>query len=133
MIGLDTNVLVRYFAQDDTIQSSAATAIIERFSEHKPGFVSTTALIELAWVLERCYHTPKTELVRILEILLKSREITTENAPLARQALLLFAHGNAGFADCLIERAGVAAGCEYTFTFDRKAVDALPSMKPLTL
>jgi predicted nucleic-acid-binding protein len=128
MIGLDTNVLARYFAQDDVAQAHAATEIIERFSDDEQGFVSATALVELTWVLDRCYHLQKAELVRILDSLLKSREIVVENAALAHQALRLYAQCKAGFADCLIERAGAAAGCEFTFTFDQDAAAALVGM-----
>jgi len=131
MIGLDTNILARYFAQDDEAQSRAATTVIENLTEHSPGFVSTTALAELAWVLERRYGVDKPALVRIYDTLCKSREIAVENAPLVQQALRLFAHNNASFADCLIERAGNAAGCEYTLTFDRKAAAVSPGMKRL--
>jgi predicted nucleic-acid-binding protein len=54
MIGLDTNVLVRYLTQDDPIQSPKATAIIERhLTEQNPGFVSVVAMVETAWVLDR--------------------------------------------------------------------------------
>jgi predicted nucleic-acid-binding protein len=129
MIGLDTNVLVRYFAQDDAKQASAATEIIESFSDDAPGFVSAIVLVELTWVLERSYHLQKAELVRILDNLLKSRELVVENAPLAHQALRLYAQCKAGFADCLVERNGSAAGCEFTFTFDRTAATALAGMK----
>lgn len=55
MIGLDTNVLVRYFAQDDEIQSKKATALMESLSPERPGYVSQVALIEVVWVLGRCY------------------------------------------------------------------------------
>jgi len=45
MIGLDTNILVRYLAQDDPIQSPLATDIIEyRLTEGNPGFISIVDL-----------------------------------------------------------------------------------------
>ena len=54
MIGLDTNVLVRYLAQDDPAQSARATEIIERrLSDENPGFVSVVAMAEMVWVLQR--------------------------------------------------------------------------------
>jgi predicted nucleic-acid-binding protein len=54
MIGLDTNVLVRYMAQDDPIQAEIATDLIERrLTERDPGFISVVAMTETAWVLER--------------------------------------------------------------------------------
>ena len=48
MIGIDTNVLVRYIAQDDPTQSKKATALIERgCSEDSPGFIGHVALVEV--------------------------------------------------------------------------------------
>ncbi len=38
MIGLDTNVLVRYFAQDDPVQSRKASALIESLTAERPGY-----------------------------------------------------------------------------------------------
>jgi predicted nucleic-acid-binding protein len=32
MIGIDTNVLIRYLIQDDEVQSSKATKLIEQYS-----------------------------------------------------------------------------------------------------
>lgn len=50
MIGLDTNVLVRYLAQDDPTQSPRATEIIEQeISKEKPGYISSVVLVETVW------------------------------------------------------------------------------------
>jgi predicted nucleic acid-binding protein len=47
MIGLDTNILVRYLTQGDPIQSPMAREIIERrLTEENPGFVSIVAMVE---------------------------------------------------------------------------------------
>jgi integrase len=47
MIGLDTNVLVRYLTQDDPVLSRKAREIIERrLTEEKPGFASIVAMVE---------------------------------------------------------------------------------------
>jgi predicted nucleic-acid-binding protein len=54
MIGLHTNILVRYLTQDDPVQSRKATEIIERrLTEEQPGFVSIVAMVETVWVLDR--------------------------------------------------------------------------------
>jgi predicted nucleic-acid-binding protein len=55
MIGLDTNVLVRYIAQDEPTQSKIATDFVERLTERDLGFISVVAMTETAWVLERAY------------------------------------------------------------------------------
>ncbi|NUT62667.1 type II toxin-antitoxin system VapC family toxin [Herbaspirillum sp. C9C3] len=121
MIGLDTNVLARYFAQDHPQQSARATALIESLDAQHPGFLCQIALAELVWVLQSAYKVRKPQLVCIIERLLMAPEIVVENTESTLQALHRFAESTAGFADCLIERCGHQAGCSDTLTFDRKA------------
>lgn len=121
MIGLDTNVLVRYIAQDDAMQSPVASAIMAGLSPENPGFVSSVSLVELVWVMQRCYKASKPEVAAILERLLRTQELVVENIETAIQALNVFAASNAQFSDCLIERSGNRAGCGHTLTFDANA------------
>ena len=124
MIGLDTNVLVRYFTQDDPVQSAKASELIESLTTASPGFVSLVSIVELVWVLQSCYQSAKSEVVTVLETLLRTRELTVEHAEVIWQALRKFVANKADFADCLIERCAHAAGCEYSATFDLNAVKA---------
>jgi predicted nucleic-acid-binding protein len=121
MIGLDTNVLVRYIAQDDARQSLRATALIESFSNANRGFVSLVAIVELVWVMDRSYRATKGEIVAIIGTLLRIQTIVVENAEVIQQAVHLYATSTADFADCLIERSAHQAQCSETVTFDRKA------------
>ncbi|MBO0495800.1 type II toxin-antitoxin system VapC family toxin [Pseudomonas sp. Marseille-Q1929] len=131
MIGLDTNVLVRYVTQDDPIQSAKASDLIESLTTLSPGFVSLVSVVELVWVLQSCYQSAKSDVVMVLETLLRTRELTIEHAETLWQALRRFTASKADFADCLIERCAHAAGCEYTATFDLNAAKAA-GMKRLT-
>lgn len=131
MIGLDTNVLVRYVTQDDPVQSAKASDLIESLTTLSPGFVSLVSVVELVWVLQSCYQSAKSDVVMVLETLLRTRELTIEHAETLWQALRRFTASKADFADCLIERCGHAAGCEYTATFDLNAAKAA-GMKRLT-
>ncbi|MCS4310701.1 putative nucleic-acid-binding protein [Pseudomonas sp. SJZ103] len=124
MIGLDTNVLVRYVTQDDPVQSPKASELIESLTTLSPGFVSLVSVVELVWVLQSCYQSAKNDIVVVLETLLRTRELTIEHAEVIWQALRRFTANNADFADCLIERCAHAAGCEYTATFDLSAAKA---------
>ena len=121
MIGLDTNVLVRYIAQDDAKQSPKAMRLIESLSADARGYVSVVAVVELAWVLTDCYKMTKGELCEVLETLLRTKEIVVAHADIVWLALRLFKGGNADFADCLIERFAGSDGCDYSATFDRNA------------
>jgi predicted nucleic-acid-binding protein len=124
MIGLDTNVVVRYVTRDDPAQTATAAKAMDSLSADSPGFLSLIVIVELVWVLETAYHFKKSQIEQVLEILLRSKELVIERAEIVAQALRKFSAGRADFADCLIERAGHAAECQYTVTFDRNAVAA---------
>lgn len=122
MIGIDTNVLVRYIAQDDPAQSRRATALIEReCSESDPGFVALVVLAELVWVAETCYSASREEQRRIVRRILETRQLMVQDAETVWQALRAFERGKADFADCLVECTAAAAGCIRTVTFDKGA------------
>lgn len=124
MIGLDTNVLVRYVAQDDPKQSPAATKLIESLTVEAPGFVSVVSVVELVWVLSGCYGSTKSEICEVLETLLRTKELVVAQADTVWKALRMFREGKADFADCLIERSANEAGCGHTVTFDHSAAKA---------
>ena len=121
MIGLDTNVLGRYVAQDEPVQSAKASALIESLSTNAPGFVAMVSVVDLVWVLQSCFKATKPEIVAVIETLLRTKEQKVERAEVVWQALRRFTQANADFADCLIERCAHAADCDYTVTFDSKA------------
>ncbi len=121
MIGIDTNILVRFFAKDDVVQSARAKAFLQTLSPGSPGFVSLICLIELVWVLRSQYDLGKAQLVERLEQLLNSPELILESQEAVAQAMQRFARVKADFADCLIERSGHALGCHETVTFDEGA------------
>lgn len=124
MIGLDTNVLVRYVMQDDPKQSQKASRVIESLTPEAPGFVPLVALVELVWVLSSCYDLTREQIGQGLEALLHAKELVLDRAEQVSQALRTFRAGSADFAGCLIERTAAAAGCEKTMTFDAGAVKA---------
>lgn len=122
MIGLDTNVLVRYIVRDDPAQTALADHCIEyTCSREEPGYISHLVLAELIWVLECGYGYPRPMLGEVLVTLLSSEEIRIQDAPLIRLALGAFLAGAADFADCLIGALHRRAECETTVTFDKKA------------
>jgi len=122
MIGLDTNILVRYLAQDDPVQSLLATEIIEaRLSEWEPGFVSTVAMVETVWVLDRAYGLADDEIARAIERMLQIDVLAIEKEQEVFTAMIALKDGQGSFADALIAALGAAAGCTHTWTFDRQA------------
>ena len=122
MIGLDTNVVVRYLAQDDAKQSAAASRLFEEvLSPADPGFVSAIVLCELAWVLAECYGADRARIRGALEGLLAARQIAVETPDIVRRALRAWADSGADFADALLGEVAAAHGAAKTLTFDRAA------------
>jgi len=122
MIGLDTNVLVRYFTQDDPAQSRQATQIIERrLTEEKPGFISLVTMAETVWVLDRTYEMSNHEIASVVERMLQADTLSVQNEQEVFSAMIALKKGAASFSDALISALGTWFGCAYTLTFDRKA------------
>ncbi|MCD2449351.1 PIN domain-containing protein [Methylicorpusculum oleiharenae] len=68
MIGLDTNVIVRYLVQDDEQQSKLATDLIEeQCSTETRLFINEITLCEIVWVLKRAYGYDKAVILDILQ------------------------------------------------------------------
>jgi predicted nucleic-acid-binding protein len=122
MIGIDTNILVRYLAQDDAIQSPQATQIIERrLTEEEPGFISLVTIVETVWVLDRIYGLPARKTAAAIERLLQADTLVIQNEQEVFTAMMMLRVGRGSFSDALIGALGIWAGCASTFTFDRKA------------
>jgi predicted nucleic-acid-binding protein len=122
MIGLDTNILVRYLTLDDPIQSIKATEILERrLTRKNPGFVSVVAIVETVWVLDRAYGLTAQEIATAVERLLQVEVLTIENEQEVFTAMVALKQGRGSFADVLVAELGARAGCTHTLTFDPKA------------
>jgi predicted nucleic-acid-binding protein len=122
MHGLDTNVLVRFFAADDPAQYRRARRLLEKdCSEKVPGWISVVVLVETIWVLSKIYGYDKASLTTVITELLKARFLRLEDDLLIRKALASWQLGNIGFPDELIAARNLHEGCKTTYTFDRKA------------
>ena len=121
MIGLDTNVLVRYIMQDDKKQSALANKLIEGLTEASPGFITLVSMVELVSVLESAFSLARSQIVDVFQTIMAVDVFKIERAAVVASALRTYSEGSADFADCLIERSSVHAGCERTMTCDRAA------------
>ncbi|MBI9084970.1 MAG: type II toxin-antitoxin system VapC family toxin [Desulfobacterales bacterium] len=125
MKGLDTNVLVRYITQDDPLQSAVANDVIERLTQNQERFViQPVVLCELVWVLESAYKYAKTEIVLVLNQLLRTVQFEITEKDIVWQAFGDFQSGKADFSDYLIGRANERAGADVTLTFDKSLRDS---------
>lgn len=122
MNGLDTNVLIRHLVQDDPQQSALATQFIEgNCTQDSPCFIGPVTLSEVAWVLERSYKQDRDTIASVLEQLLLVDELVVGDPDTVWQAIRDYQKSNADFPDHLSARLNLAAECETTVTFDKKA------------
>ena len=130
MIGLDTNVLVRYITQDDQFQAKEASRFIEEnCSTERPGYVNHIVLCEIVWVLKRCYQTSRKEVLKVIEQILRTEQFRVQEPQVVWLALSEAKNGKADFADYLSVSINKEAGCEQMVTFDR----GLKSAKGVTV
>jgi predicted nucleic-acid-binding protein len=123
MIGLDTNVVVRYLTQDNPIQSRKATQIFDhQLTTVEPGFLSVVTMVETVWVLGRSYGFVEQEIAAAVELLLQTDVLVIENEQEVFTAMIALNLGRGDFADALIGTLGAKVGCKYTLTFDQKAL-----------
>lgn len=121
VIGLDTNVVVRFLVGDDPAQAAAARTIFADLTEAEPGFIGREVLLELVWVLQRAYRIDRQAICDALEGLLDAPEVAIEAPEDAGWAITRFRAGLGDFADLMIVAAARRAGCAELATFDRKA------------
>ena len=123
MIGIDTNVLVRFLVRDDQAQFERARRLIKRETQSgEPVLISLVVLLETEWVLRSRYGLAKTEILTTFSALLDTVELQFEDAPSIEQALYSWKDSVAEFADCLIDARHRALGCRATATFDSGAL-----------
>jgi predicted nucleic-acid-binding protein len=126
MIGLDTNVLLRYLTQDDPTHSPRATEIVERrLTEQEPGFVSLVTLLEVVWVLKSLFKRSRQQIANDIEMLLAADTLEVQNEQEVYYALVALRNGIGTFEDALIGALGVWRGCSATLTFDEDAAKRL--------
>lgn len=121
MIGLDTNVLARYFTRDDEPQAAKASRLIGRCSAENPGYINLIVLAELFWLLDSRYKYNRDQQLALLQNLLQLDDLIIEASDDVYSALKQFGSSTVQLADCLIAVRNERADCETTYTFDKSA------------
>lgn len=122
MLGIDTNVLVRFLVRDDQTQFEKARKLLKReVSNGRRVFINQLVLLETEWVLRSRYGLAKTLMLDTISGLLDAPDIQLEDEPAVEEALFIWRDANADFADCLIGARNRRLGCRTTVTFDTKA------------
>ena len=132
MIGIDTNVLLRFLVDDDVAQNDRARRFMAERTEDDPVYLSAVVLAETVWVLRRRLGYSQTQITEMLRQLLVSVEVVVEYAGELEVTLLETEATISDLADCLVAWAALKAGCSKVVTFDRKAARAIPGMELLS-
>ena len=131
MIGVDTNVLVRLFVDDDRRQHQLAVRFFAKRSASDAAFISTVTIVEFFWVMTRTYKRTSQAVLDLLAGMLESEDAVFEGSDEVRQTIAIAQESGADLADLLIARSGEIAGCRTTVTFDQPAARSVPGMELL--
>ena len=122
MLGIDTNVLVRYLVRDDEVQFEKARKLIKReVVAGRSVFVNLLVLMETEWVLRNRYAVTKNQIIETFSGLLDAADVQFEDEPAIEEAMFTWKDASANFADCLIGIRNKRLGCRATLSFDAKA------------
>lgn len=131
MIGVDTNVLVRLFVEDDQRQTERALRFMKKRSGEDPAFVSSVVLAELYWVLDRFYGYDDAAIFETFDWLFESSNIVVEREELMMVALAVARKNKADLSDSIIAAIAAQEGALHTVTFDSPAAQRIPGMELL--
>jgi predicted nucleic-acid-binding protein len=117
---IDTNVLIRFFMDDNTNQAAAARRFFEASKDQREALLITPhVLCELVWVLNTSFRLVKNEVADIVERILAADIFVIERELMIQGALLSYRRGRGDFSDYLVGEIASAAGCRDTVTFDK--------------
>jgi len=122
MLGIDTNVLVRFLVRDDLAQFEKARNLIhQEVSAGNRVVINQLVLLETEWVLRSRYSLTKQQMMETISALLDAPDVQFEDEPAVEEALYVWRDTRADFADCLISARNRRLGCRATASFDAKA------------
>lgn len=129
MIGIDTNILLRFLVDDDPEQCRLARELLAACTPERPAYICSVTLAETVWVLNRSLGYPSEAVLEMVSRLLASREAIVEHGESLGQVLQSL--GSDDLADFLIAFSNSQAGCSHTMTLDRRAARRVPGMELL--
>ena len=125
MIGIDTNVLLRWLVRDQLMgepalaQSEALSALFDKSEE--AFFINEIVVVEIAWVLKQRARLPKARIAEIIWGLLNLENAVVKDREILSAALQTYSEFPGDFSDHLIGEINSRNGCRTTMTFDKAA------------
>lgn len=122
MIGVDTNILVRFLTGDDEAQAHQVYEIFkEAEAEKNELFVPLVVVLELIWVLGSVYEISRPEILDAINDLLLMPILKFEHQAALQRFIYSSQENNHDLSDLLIAHAAQINGCDTILTFDKKA------------
>ncbi len=121
VLGIDSNILVRFLTKDDEVQFEHASRLLGQ-AEDRSLFLGVIVLVEVNWTLRSVYQRPAKEVLRTLEDLVDARQFTVEDRDEVVRAIGIARDTGTDFSDALIALRNEGIGCTRTATFDRRAL-----------
>jgi predicted nucleic-acid-binding protein len=131
MIGIDTNILLRFILADDPVQLEQIKAFLRDRSADDPAFISLFVLAETSWVLKRRFGYRNDIIARTVLHLLDVEEFLFEDEYFVDELLTKEANLAGDISDHVVAHLAARSGCSKTMTFDRKAAKSVPGMELL--
>ena len=120
MIGIEPNILLRLWLNDDPAQNKRIDSLL---AEHgsTPGSLLVTdgVLAQAMWALRSAFDQDKAGQLIAVRSLLHETAFAFDDREAVIQAAEMFERGHCGFSDCLIVAKHARQGCDFTAAFDR--------------
>lgn len=129
MIGLDTNVLARYYIDDHSdIEAQRQRPLAQCLIDSgQPLLICKTVILELEWLMLKTYQLKHTEIIAAFQHMLSLTHVTIEDRDVFVQALLNYQRG-LSFADALHHACYIQ--CDDMVSFDdRKFARRVKALK----
>jgi len=118
MIGVDTNVLVRAYLEDDKEQAKEAQEFLKKATKEKSLFISSYAILEFVWVLKVKGYDRK-EIYQAVTSLTDSYGVIISHQDIVLEAITKYLNGKADFGDYMILVDGEKNKTHKLKTFDK--------------
>lgn len=131
MIGIDTNIILRFVLKDDESHFALARRLVSQASVDQPLCVNVVTLVEIVWILEsRLKMSPSTARNMVSGFVGSAEIVLPETNPFSDPAAVL-GSGHRGWTDVVVARINRELGCKFTYTFDKRAARDVPGMELL--
>lgn len=122
MIALDTNLLVRFLVNDDEGQGEKVMSLLsEAEKTGETFFVPLLVIQELIWVLDAAYGCSRAEIIDAIDKLTRMPVLHFEKLDTIHGTLNIAIDSNFELPDLLIAHSAYDSGCDFTYTFDKRA------------